>query len=117
MTHAEALLWLNDHRGYSVTVTVGILHGDEMSFVLEARGELEHWTAESGSARELVGSPVREDLRGLYSVGGAQLDVTELAWSRITPGGLGDSLLFELEDGARLLIVGDDGIEDVRPPA
>jgi hypothetical protein len=74
----QALLWLNDRVGQSLSADVRVDCGDYSVSVLSVVGELSHWTADSDMP--LVGhveATVREQLVGLYQVGGGHFDLSD----------------------------------------
>lgn len=74
----EALLVLNDHLGHDVELIITVDQGGDYSAVIaSATGRLTHWRAGERSAH--WGSTSREDIVGLYNVGSASFDITELA--------------------------------------
>lgn len=80
MTRDEALLTLSDHYGESVEVTVDVKRGDRRAPVMSANGVLRHWSAGSDTSfTRFVDAMSREDLTGLYTVGDASFDITELS--------------------------------------
>lgn len=99
----EALLAMNDHIGREVEVVVQA--GVEMSMVMSAKGTLHHWRDHARGESLRWGS--REDIAGLYEVGGASLDMTELqtAWLLADDGELSWGLSFFLSEGAALSVV------------
>ena len=81
LTRDEALLALNDHCGREVEVTVEAQRGDTTAAVMSAKGLLTHWRNDQRSERWACDA--REDLMGLYEVGGASFDVTDLHAARL----------------------------------
>jgi hypothetical protein len=76
ITADDALFWLNDRVGKTLTVRVWFDRGDRSVSPFSAQGTLRHWHELS----EGVEGQRREEIRGLYSVGdeNAAIDVTEL---------------------------------------
>ena len=100
MTLDDALLWLNDRLGKSVTVWIAVEHGDTETSILEATGVLEHWSEGRAGARA-VG---REDIAGLYDVGGASFDLSDVQPLGVeTP--LADHLVIRLDQNTTLQVL------------
>ena len=78
LTRDEALLALNDHIGAEVEVIVQA--GPGMAMVMSAKGTLRHWRSQARA--KAWAWQWRKDIAGLYEVGGASLDLTDLhtAW-------------------------------------
>ena len=74
----EALLWLNNHIDRHVNASVEVQKGDYKMSVLSASGRLRHWTGARASHRVSPPAP-REDVAGLYAIGDASLDLTDVA--------------------------------------
>lgn len=100
----SALLWLNDHCGEVVSVSLGIDQGDYSVTPLLAEGKLEHWR-QSGTfaaAASLLDS--REDLIGFYMVGGTALDLSDLpAGTTVRPSDP-DGIVIDFDNGATMTI-------------
>jgi hypothetical protein len=103
----EALLRLNDRPGKRVTVWVGITGGDHEIAILEAEGELRHWT--QGQAGAPVASPDAaadlENVAGSYDIGdAASVDLTD-----VRPLAVGmplhDHLTIRLDENTTLNVV------------
>lgn len=113
MTHEEALLWLNDRCGKHVSVALQVTSDEASASVLEVEGELCHWREkvkfvgrpEQHSPRKDLEFVATEESPGLYMVGKAGLDVTQLGSCKIRVGRVGDELVFELDDDIRLSVV------------
>jgi hypothetical protein len=68
----EALLWLNDRCGRTVQVEVVTSAGE----VFATRGPLSHWR--ESPAGKFSGGAERDDIAGMYDVGGAVINLTTL---------------------------------------
>ena len=103
LTRDEALLALNDHIGQEVEVIVQA--GVEMAMVMSAKGTLRHWRDHDRA--QTWGWNSREDIAGLYDVGGANLDITDLhtAWLLGEEGEPTWGLSFFLAERAALSVV------------
>jgi hypothetical protein len=103
LTREEALLALDDHIGQEVEVIVQA--GVHMAMVMSAKGTLYHWR-DYGRA-ERWGWHSRENIAGLYDVGGASFDITDLhtAWLLDDEGEPAWGLSFFLAEGAALSVV------------
>jgi hypothetical protein len=99
----DALLWLNDRLGGNVAVEIVVYRGDMEVAVLRAQGELRHWSAAQGAGRAVS----REDVAGLYDVGGAALDLTDVRPLEVTTGP-DDQLTVRLDEHTTLVIVEQD---------
>jgi len=77
LTRDEALLALNDHLGDEVVVSIATDIGDYAPCVMSAQGVLSHWRA-SDERFVLEDTMDRDDITGLYDVGDASIDITEL---------------------------------------
>jgi hypothetical protein len=73
-TRDEVLFWLNGLVGRSVDVSVVYDLGDYGASVLAAEGELHHWRQD---APQWAAVP-RDDMAGLYTVGRANVDLSDL---------------------------------------
>jgi hypothetical protein len=74
-------LWLNDRLGREVAVWIEVEQGDLGVGVLEADGELRHWSEEKEASR----AAGREDIAGLYEIGGcADLNLSYLRPVEVT---------------------------------
>ncbi len=98
LTRDNALLALHDRFGRDVEVTVEVEKmGDSTFAPMRARGTLRHHG----------GGWPHDDIVGLYDVGEASFDVTEMDGARLLadddepPYGVS----FELADGVRLIVV------------
>jgi hypothetical protein len=100
LTIDELLLWLNDRLGKSVHVAVELERGDLTVSILEAEGDLQHWS-ERADSRSL--SVPRDDLTGRYAVGDASFDLTNLG--HLDAVLQGDELAIALSDDVTLSIV------------
>jgi hypothetical protein len=102
----EALLWLNDRLGKSVTVLIALHTGDTDVSVLEAAGELRHWT----EGRAAVRAASRDDVAGMYDVGGdATLDLTHVRPLHIaTWPDEDDHLVVRIDESTTLQVVVHD---------
>jgi hypothetical protein len=102
LTHAEALLWLNDRLGRPVRVAAML--GGGSILLLQAQGELRHWR--EANPLGLAADAGDEDVSGLYGVGDAAiLDVTNLngAVSEVGEGGH-EALRFPLDERSGLTV-------------
>jgi hypothetical protein len=91
VTINDALLWLNDRLGKRIHIALVVDYGDSGTMVLAAAGELAHWSERKGDAEIAI---QRDDIAGLYDVGGAMLDLTDVRplevdvwpeeWSQLT---------------------------------
>ena len=79
MTHDEALMWLNDHTdmpaAFHVYFDVGPVNADVVS---HEQGSLEHWRSDEDLDTSVLPPHPREDIVGLYSIGGVTINMTEL---------------------------------------
>lgn len=106
ITRDHALLHLLDRCGQDVEVTVEVEKGDTTAAPVSARGVLRQWRDEPRLRERWAGIP-RDDIDGLYDVGGASFDVTVFEGARL----LADDdeppygLTFELADGVTLVVV------------
>lgn len=102
----RALLWLNDRLGKSVHVSVMLEKGDYSVTLLAAEGELQHWRADKRVSNAWRGHS-RDDVAGLYDVGGASVDLTDIGGSeiRIRDDGEIQSLVIDLAEDISLEIV------------
>jgi hypothetical protein len=103
----ELLLWLNDRLGREIEVEIRVERGDLSVTLLQAMGELRHWSEAQVPAvfGALMLGP-REDLLGWYTIGeGAGLDVTNIGDVRVDELASGE-LAVELREpeGVRLLL-------------
>jgi hypothetical protein len=67
ITHADALLWLNDKLGRTVNLDVGVDCGGRWAHVIGVHGTLQHWRA----------TPVARVVEGLIELGGAEPELLE----------------------------------------
>lgn len=111
LTRDNALLALHDRCGQDVEVTVEVEMGDSTVAPVSARGVLRQWRDDHRLRERWAGIP-RDDIVGLYDVGDASFDVTDVEGARL----LGDDdeppygVAFELADDVRLIVVwGDSG--------
>jgi hypothetical protein len=73
----DALLWLNDRLGQRMTMSLRTT-GPDCSFgVLTIVGELDHWSASIEPFGGPTGRSLREQLIGLYVIGGCEFDVSD----------------------------------------
>jgi hypothetical protein len=102
----RALLWLNDRLGKSVHASVKLDKGDYSVTLLAAEGELQHWRADTRVSSAWRGH-LRDDVAGLYDVGGASVDLTDIGGSelRIRDDGEIHSLAIDLAEDISLEIV------------
>jgi hypothetical protein len=102
----ELLLAMNDRRGSEVEVMVQTEIGDAPAMVMTARGTLRHWRDDSRAMLQWAGFP-REDLAGLYYVGDASFDVTDLGagWFLADEGEEPHGLGFKLAESVTLTVV------------
>ena len=116
LKHAEALRWLDDRCGQLVSASVTVERGGSSLTVLQATGELRRWHGlDRGSNQrwlEVALTNRREDDVGVYQVGEASLDVSDIPGHTITsttqdmgPGGVGEVLKLELGEGIELEII------------
>jgi hypothetical protein len=110
LTHVEALLWLNDHIGQVVHVSLRLDVGDSPRPLLDTSGVLRHWSTTGAAARRVPPG----ELTGSYVLGDAEyeFDITEFELSdvghlRFAERSLGGSKLLEVElaEGVRLEII------------
>jgi hypothetical protein len=103
LTRDEALLALNNHIGQEVELIVQA--GVEMALVISAKGTLRHWRDDEHAER--WGWHSREEIAGLYDVGSASLDISDLhsAWLLGDEGQFAWGLSFFLAPGAALSVV------------
>jgi len=102
LTTDEALLWLNERVGKSVHVSVQLELGDYLRTLFAAEGELRHWSARaSGGALSVP----RDDLAGLYDVGGASLDLSDLPEAFLLPDGGEGRVAIRVDDELGTLAV------------
>lgn len=106
MTRDEALLTLNDHSGQSVEVIVQVDQEDSTTaMVMSANGVLRHWRNEPHAAHAWAAHP-REDITGLYGIGGASFDVTGLRDANLlSVDETLRGLAFKLADAVELTVV------------
>lgn len=102
-TRDDALLWLNDRLGKSVHVDVIHEKGDLPVAVLSVRGTLRYWREREGAQRQA--GEAREDLIGLYAVGDAHLDLSDLEHLSFVERPEVETLRVELGEDAFLEIV------------
>lgn len=106
MTRDDALLWLTDRCGRSVSVEVRFDIGDYSTAVVTAEGTLRHWSDDALRRSLRALSVPRDDLVGWFTVGddGASLNITQLSDRpfEITPVG---KLRIELAEGVWLTFV------------
>jgi hypothetical protein len=77
ITRTEALMWLNDRLGRRARVYVEVDVGDySVDAVSVETGTLQHWR-ENAPNPDWAGR-AREDIAGLYEIGPASIDLTEL---------------------------------------
>jgi hypothetical protein len=100
MTLADALLWLNDRLGTRVTALIAVERGDLEISILEAGGELRHWSEDRGADR----AASRDDVAGLYDVGGAALDLSDVRPLEVKALA-DDHLLIRLDETTTLQVV------------
>jgi hypothetical protein len=99
----EALSTLDDRCGETVLATLDVVLAEGTSRVLAAAGALAHWHT-TQSAWAWSGEP-RRDVPGVYSVGDAIVDVTQLRPTSILEhDGTDDGLTFDLDDQVILTI-------------
>jgi hypothetical protein len=104
MTREDALLWLNDRLGEKVVVRVNT---DEGLTLLWTLGELRHWRADADSEGYMPQQP-REDTVGVYTVGDACLDLTDVAYRAISVPNIGspwETLTVELAESVTVEII------------
>jgi hypothetical protein len=109
--HEQALLLLNDHCGQEAEVMVQ-LRGLEIlgtapttMFVMSAKGILRQWREDPHEGQASAGDP-REDITGIYNLGDAIIDITDLP--RAAPLNLDKEtvgLEFELKEGVSMSVV------------
>jgi hypothetical protein len=71
-----ALLWLNDRQGRQMSLTLRRSADGDSFGVLSVTGELDHWSASIGPISGDDGELVREQLIGLYVIGGCNFDIS-----------------------------------------
>jgi len=91
MTGAETLMWLNDRLGEPFAAEVAVAVGDFDWAVMTANGELKHHET---AAEE-----------GLYTIGGANIDLTQLLDSDVEADGRARELVVVLGDQVGLVFV------------
>ena|ERR1700730_7768506 len=109
----EALMWLNDRLGEPMVVSLDVERGDYSTNVLAIEaGSLRHW-------REIFASVARrrhsgDDNPGLYDVGGASLDLTDLEGFTVTVDADDDRIRIALGEDVHLTILHliETGAED-----
>jgi hypothetical protein len=73
MTLDDALLWLNDRLGRSVTIYVAVQQDDDNLSVFHTVGDLRHWT----EGKRHIDAAAASTMAGLYDLGGGSwLDLT-----------------------------------------
>lgn len=105
ISREEALLWLNDRLGKSVHASLEVEKGDVSVSLLAVQGELRHWRDDyPGHAWD---THPREEITGLYSVGGenGSIDLTDVARRSFWMRPDGESLDVELAEDVWLEIV------------
>lgn len=106
MTRDDALLILNDRLGQPVEVITTLYRGDRSIAVMTANGTLDHWRKQPDT---WAGHP-REDILGLYEVGDATFDITDLSAADLLadqerePYGLSFTLSLGDEDGTIMTV-------------
>jgi hypothetical protein len=109
LTRDEALLTLNDRLGHQVEVNVQAEApptSDHLAAVMSASGLLRHWREAHPRSAVTWASVPRNDIEGLYHIGAASFDVTDLDGASL----LADDdeppfgLEFELADSVTLSI-------------
>jgi hypothetical protein len=98
------MLALLDHCGQDVEVVVDVEQGDTTTPVMSAQGALRSWRNSpraAGSRRE-----PRPDIEGLFEVGDASIDITELTGGRWLADGDDPvyGLVFTIADGVSLTV-------------
>ena len=78
MSPDEALMWLNDRRGQNVVAEIRSERRGDAVTVMAASGELRHWREVTSLTTQNLGGPARDDLAGLYVVGRAQIDLSDI---------------------------------------
>lgn len=102
----KALFALNDACGLQAAMSVDVDRGDLKLTVLVVEGALAHWTA--GHTDAVIASAASTQNRGLYRVGDALLDLSELpAGTPIAPV---RSLLPDGDEGTGLRITLADDV-------
>jgi hypothetical protein len=96
---------LNDRLGSEVEVSLDVDVGEHNANVIVVSGELQHWRAQH--AHQGTPDP-REDIAGLYDVGGTSIDITDLeqAW-RLAEKEQDYGIGFAVGDRAMLVIAWD----------
>jgi hypothetical protein len=93
----DALATIDDRCGQTVLATLDVVLAEGPSRVLAAAGTLAHWHT-ARSAWAWSGEP-RRDVPGMYSIGDATVDVTQLRPTSILErDGKDDGLTFDLDD-------------------
>jgi hypothetical protein len=99
----DALSALDRRCGETVVATLEVVLDQGTSRVMAAVGELSHWHS-ARSAWAWSGEP-SDGIRGMYSVGTATIDVTQLRpTSVLEHEGTGYGLMFDLDDQVILTI-------------
>ena len=108
--HEHALLALNDRFGQQVQVSVDVDLGHSIAPVMMVYGVLTHWHARFSPGTAAWPTHPREDMVGLYEVGGVAVDVTDIPSAHLLiVNGEERGLAFQLKDGVELTIVWDAG--------
>ena len=76
----EALTWLDERIGRTVTLYVIVVQGDSSSLVLDILGQLAHWSVGAPAEASIgeapsAGEGAPADERGLYAVGESHVDL------------------------------------------
>ena len=104
--HEHALLALNDRSGQQVQVSVDVDLGHSIAPVMIAYGVLTHWHARFSPGTAAWPTHPREDMVGLYEVGGVAVDVTDLPSAHLLIVNSEErGIAFRLDDRVDLSIV------------
>lgn len=103
-------MWLNTHVGRPVEATLEVAAGGYTRTPLTARGVLRHW----GGAASLETRAARDDLIGVYEVGNASIDASDVQTASLLADEDEDphGVAIELAPGVRLLVVWGVDIAD-----
>ena len=101
ISREDALLWLNDRLGREAEVDIRADASDGSFCVASVRGALSHWTENVPPLIGGVGDALSEQLRGLYKVGGTDINIGD---ERLRHFGLRRFSLSDGRSGVELII-------------